>query len=782
MTGETARQRSYQSRTIDEFDTGSCREYPTESEAAPLSEKVDICVTVVGGETPPSLPIREELRSNGVECIYNAKGVGQEVVSKERALREAEITKRLKVIEKKLQKSSSPRKRKKGLKKLQDLQKNLERKMQNSASGISYSSYALHMVELMKTRCMLNNEKSEETDDELKVGSEATGSDVCSESAKSQIETTDSFSMGSQGAGNSAEGSFDDGGENIEDTNTSAISLPEFESTTEMCNLLINNDHEKEPLLKREFQQETDEMIPQERRSLVRRRKRSARRRPNDVISGASSSFSPSIGTKTTITGDTEKKNPVRRTRSKRATSPLSPVTQDVSPLPKDTTSTVSHISPAIGTTAITGDTMDYFCERNQEYGDIDSVMSNEYIFDCEKSEVGGVLESVAEDSVLESLAEDSVLSTTSASSVHFKGIKASTVDKLKIARALLASAKTRRKSIDTDSVETIKKAFPVTSNDASSIDTDVTPVSRERMTPPPSSSSPPTFIQEKGRYHLFVTHACPWSHRTSVVRALKGLDDVIGMSYVNCTWDPLSVWDAGFESEVESDASFWSISDSICNKATEDSDDLVFQTFRETVLENLNGPIQVPVLWDKHKMCIISNSSVEIMWILNFEFNKWAKRPKLNLFPRESKLNNDVNQWLHKAINVGVYRCGVATSQENYDEAVDELTVALDKADAIVKKGGFLTGKRLTESDIRLFVTLIRFDEVYRVHFKTNTRRISKMSGLLTYVRDIYQVKQVKQTCDMGAIKKAYYGARAEVGIVPRGEGFLELLEKRKE
>lgn len=766
MTGETARQLNYQ--TIDESSTGSCR-YPTQSES-PLSDKVDICVTVLGGERPPVLPIREELRSNGVECVYDAKGVGQEVVSKERALREAEITKRLKVIEKKLQKSSSPRKRKKGLKKLQDLQKNLERKMQNSASGISYSSYALHMVELMKTRCMINNEKSGETDDELKLGSEVTGSDV-SATTNSLLETTDSLSMGSQVTGSSVGGSLGDDGENMEDT--SAMSLTKFESSTEMYTMQSNNDHEKEPLLKRESQQETDMPIYQERRGLGRRR-RSARRRPKDI--SAVSPFSSSIGSKTTIAGDTETRNPDRRTRSRsrRATSPLPP------PPPNDNTSAVPPISPPIGTkTAITGDTADV----SQSYGDTDSVMSNEYIFDCEKSEVGGVLESVAEDSVLESLAEDSVLSTKSASSMHFKGIKASTEDKLKSARALLASAKTRRKSIDTDSVETIRRTFPDTSNDdTSSIDTDATPSpsSKEYNTPPPVSSSPPMFIQEKGRYHLFVAHACPWSHRTSVVRALKGVDDVIGMSYVNCTWDPLSVWDAGFESEVESDASFWSISDSIIyDEATEDSDDLVFQTFREAVLEKLNGPIQVPVLWDKRKKCIISNSSVEIMWILNFEFNKWAKRPKLNLFPPGSQVNNDVNQWLHKAINVGVYRCGVATSQENYDEAVEELTVALDKADAIVKKRGFLAGKYLTESDIRLFTTLIRFDEVYRVQFKTNTRRISKMSGLLTYVRDIYRIKKVKQTCNMGAIKKAYYGARAEVGIVPRGDGFLELLEK---
>mmetsp|Transcript_20040 Transcript_20040/g.23944 ORF Transcript_20040/g.23944 Transcript_20040/m.23944 type:complete len:445 (-) Transcript_20040:2074-3408(-) len=441
---------------------------------------------------------------------------------------------------------------------------------------------------------------------------------------------------------------------------------------------------------------------------------------------------------------------------------------------------------------------------------------SNDYNFD-DISEVGGILESVAEDSVLESVADESILSSSKSTSSH----RNTTADAITRARELLASAKSMKRNISSDSLSlglaapnisarddsllSNAKSLPINlgsdevgstkgvilfpSKDSCTTDIDVaTPPecsisndSREENISPPL---PPIFIQECGRYHLFIAHACPWSHRTSVVRALKGLEDVIGMSYVNCIWDPLSLWDSRFKSEVESDVSFWSITDSIHEKSTEDSEseELIFQAFKDEVLDMINGPIQVPVLWDKRKKCIISNSSVEIMWILNFEFNKWAKQAKLNLFPPGSKgKNDDVNQWIHNSINIGVYRCGVATSQDNYDEAVNELTRALDKADAIVKKRGFLAGKSLTESDIRLFVTLIRFDEVYRLLFKTNTRRISKMSGLLTYARDIYQVKKVKETCNMGAIKKAYYGARTEVGIVPRGEGFLEILGRNE-
>jgi len=294
--------------------------------------------------------------------------------------------------------------------------------------------------------------------------------------------------------------------------------------------------------------------------------------------------------------------------------------------------------------------------------------------------------------------------------------------------------------------------------------------------------------LQESGRYHLFVMQACPWSHRTVLTRVLKGLEDVISISYVKCTWDAQALWECSAVSDIERDVSFWSISKlsrrnrgAGSNNKKDGSNDAIFRKFKELILDRINGPVKVPVLWDKKNNSVVSNKSVEIMRILNSNFNKFARRPKLNLFPKGNKeKNKDVNEWIHNAVNVGVYRCGCATVQHNYDEAVEELTEALDKAEKFVKKRGFIAGKYLTESDIRLFVTLIRLDEVYRVRFKANTRRISQMPGLLTYVRDIYKVKNVSETCDMNEIKRAYYGARSETAIVPRGEGFIQLLEKK--
>jgi len=190
---------------------------------------------------------------------------------------------------------------------------------------------------------------------------------------------------------------------------------------------------------------------------------------------------------------------------------------------------------------------------------------------------------------------------------------------------------------------------------------------------------------------------------------------------------------------------------------------------------------LTVPILWDKKEKAVLSNSSVEIMKIFNSKFNQWAKRPKLNLFPRKNAKQKSVNDWLSASINHGVYRCGVAPSQELYDNAIDDVTTALQKAEKVVKKKGFLTGDRLTESDVRLFVTLIRFDEVYRILFNVNTKQISRMSGLFNYTRDIYQIGGVKETCDLNKIKSQYYSVN-DAGngfIIPRGSSFMQLLEE---
>ena len=282
----------------------------------------------------------------------------------------------------------------------------------------------------------------------------------------------------------------------------------------------------------------------------------------------------------------------------------------------------------------------------------------------------------------------------------------------------------------------------------------------------------------ESERFHLFVTHACPWSHRTLLVRSLKGLEGVIGVSYIKCSWKPQPLWDTTIVANPDSDVSFWSIDK---DNAVLD-DDGVFKVFNEIYLSETKSCIKVPVLWDKKMKRVVGNTSAEIMWMLNFDFNNWAKRPKVNLFPAGKKQECDqINRLIHGSLSVGVYQCGLATSQNQYDDAIRNLTETLETVDSIVRKRGFLGGSKLTASDVRLFSVLIRMDEIYRVLFHTNTRRISSMPGIMEYVKDIYHVKGVKDVCDINAMKKEYFSAMTEKDrdfIIPRGGIFMKLLD----
>jgi putative glutathione S-transferase len=278
------------------------------------------------------------------------------------------------------------------------------------------------------------------------------------------------------------------------------------------------------------------------------------------------------------------------------------------------------------------------------------------------------------------------------------------------------------------------------------------------------------------GRYHLFVCRACPWSHRTLVVRTLKGLEEIIGVSYLECSWKPRAHSDIATKINPDSDVSFWSVED-----ISGDEHDEVFQAFKEIYLKQNNKVTRVPILWDDRTKTVLGKSSTEIMWILNFDFNKWAKQPKINLFPPAKKLEHDeINRWLHRSLFAGVYRCGLATNQRQYDEAIQDFTDALDSVEEIVTKNGFLVGDEMTASDVRLFVVLIRLDEIYRVLFKTNTRRVSSMAGLMEYVKDIYNVKGMKDTCDFISMKRQYFGvnSKGRDSIIPRGGIFIKLLE----
>ena len=267
-------------------------------------------------------------------------------------------------------------------------------------------------------------------------------------------------------------------------------------------------------------------------------------------------------------------------------------------------------------------------------------------------------------------------------------------------------------------------------------------------------------FKPEAGRYHLYVSYACPWAQRTLIMRQLKGLEEAISISIV----DPL-MQDEGWEfSDYPG-----SIPDTV-NSA---------KYLRETYAKadsQYTGRVTVPILWDKQKQTIVNNESREIIRMFDWEFEKIAQRQD-NFCPEE--LHGEVDRVIdaiYEPINNGVYKSGFATSQEAYEEAVTKLFDALDQWEEVLTKQRYLCGDQLTEADICLFTTLLRFDAVYYVHFKCNIRHIWDYPNLWNYLKDIYQHPGVKETCNLEHIKRHYYTSHPHVnpsGIVPKGPYF---------
>jgi len=298
----------------------------------------------------------------------------------------------------------------------------------------------------------------------------------------------------------------------------------------------------------------------------------------------------------------------------------------------------------------------------------------------------------------------------------------------------------------------------------------------------------------EADRYHLFVAYACPWAHRTLIVRALKGLEDVVSTTVVHPIWqrtrpdiedDTHSGWVFG------SDGNMLTNSEGLGGPFPPSFDgnepDPIFnaRSIRELYdkVGDTDGKYTVPILWDKKLNTIVSNESSEIIRMLNSEFNEFSKQPELDVYPEDMRKDIDaINDWVYPSINNGVYRCGFATSQAAYDKAIDELTEAFDLVETILEKQRYIAGDALTEADVRLFVTLLRFDEVYVVYFKTNTRSVADSPAILNYCRDIYQQVGVKETCNMEQIKAHYYCSHPSLNkysIIPRGNNFVKLLEE---
>jgi putative glutathione S-transferase len=259
------------------------------------------------------------------------------------------------------------------------------------------------------------------------------------------------------------------------------------------------------------------------------------------------------------------------------------------------------------------------------------------------------------------------------------------------------------------------------------------------------------------GRYHLYVSLACPWAHRTLIFRALKGLDNAISVSIV----DPLMRDDG------------WAFSDFPgCVPDTVNGARYLREVYTKAD-PRYSGRVTVPVLWDRETGTIVNNESSEIIRMLNSGFEDIARLHE-DYYPQPLRAEIDaVNRLVYKNINNGVYRCGFATTQEAYEDAFDALFSALDELEARLDRSRYLAGDRMTEADWRLFPTLVRFDAVYYGHFKCNLRRLGDYPNLSNYVRDLYQVPGVAETVDMAHIKRHYYASHRHInptGIVPKG------------
>ena len=272
-----------------------------------------------------------------------------------------------------------------------------------------------------------------------------------------------------------------------------------------------------------------------------------------------------------------------------------------------------------------------------------------------------------------------------------------------------------------------------------------------------PGPSGVGNFRAEGGRYHLYVSHACPWAHRALIFRALKGLEDMISLSVVN--------WFMGKDGWTFGEAD-GVIPDTVNNA------DFLHQVYTSAV-RDYSGRVTVPVLWDKKTGAIVSNESSEIIRMFNSAFDDVGATPG-DYYPVESRAEIDaLNARIYDTVNNGVYKTGFATTQDAYEEAIFPLFETLDWLEERLSARRYLTGASLTEADWRLFTTLVRFDPVYVGHFKCNLKRIADYPNLWGYVRDLYQHDGIAATVRMDHVKSHYYGSHQTInptGIVPKG------------
>ena len=260
-------------------------------------------------------------------------------------------------------------------------------------------------------------------------------------------------------------------------------------------------------------------------------------------------------------------------------------------------------------------------------------------------------------------------------------------------------------------------------------------------------------YLAEPNRYHLYVSLACPWAHRTIIARKLKGLESVIGMTVVDPVRDERG-W--RFFNDIDEISGFKFLS----------------EMYQKTY-PNYDARVTVPVLWDCNRTRIVNNSELDIVRMLNSSFNEWANN-SVDLYPENQRTEmNRLEDFIYENINNGVYKAGFAKTQATYESAVNHLFNALDVVEEHLAERRYLCGKSLTAVDWNLFVTLIRFDCVYYSHFKCNKKSVMNYSNIWGYLRELYQYPGISETVDFLQIKQHYYVTQTDInpsGIVPVG------------
>lgn len=272
-----------------------------------------------------------------------------------------------------------------------------------------------------------------------------------------------------------------------------------------------------------------------------------------------------------------------------------------------------------------------------------------------------------------------------------------------------------------------------------------------------PGPSGEGGFKAEAGRYHLYVSYACPWAHRTLIFRALKGLTGVIDLTVVH----PHMLENG------------WELRDDAGNCIDPLFGARYLHEIYTRAQPDYSGRVTVPVLWDKQRQTIVSNESADIIRMFNCAFDHYTA-VKTDYYPAPLRADIDaLNERIYHTVNNGVYRCGFATRQAPYEKAFRALFATLDELEARLARQRYLFPGQITEGDWRLFTTLLRFDAVYYSHFKCNLRRIVDYANLWAYVRDLYHQPGVAATVNMEHIKQHYYVSQRTVNphqIVPLG------------